>query len=177
MNKCKTGQRLPEPGGGPAGAGPGEIRRPGHDRPSDHKPIGIRKKTGTQNMKKIQDTEDYPAVHSWSYITIEGYCMLNMEYRMCHHRYNHRLNPDRTFTRIKNERYDPKRKPDPYPGDCKRSVRSSCIECRHFGWCDPDDENHEEKTGKNEMERRDQGNGECIPASTAKGCLTVRTKR
>ncbi|MFA4850005.1 MAG: hypothetical protein WC626_09810 [Methanoregula sp.] len=120
-------------------------------------------------MKKILDTEDYPAVHSWSYITIEGYCMLNMEYRICHDRYNYRLNPDRTFTRIKNERYDPKRKPDPYPGDCKHSVRSSCIECRHFGWCGPDDENHEEKTGKNEMKRKgDHGNGECTPDSTVK---------
>lgn len=99
-------------------------------------------------MKKIQDTEDYPAVHSWSCITIEGYCMLNTVYRMCHDRYNYRLNPDRTFTRVKNKQYDPTMKPDSYPDDCKRSVRSSCIECRHFAWCDPDDENHEEKTGK-----------------------------
>jgi hypothetical protein len=103
-------------------------------------------------MKRIPDNEDYPAVHSWNYITVEGYCMLNMEYRMCHDRYNYQLNPDRTFTRIKNERYDPKREPDSYPKDCKRSVRSSCIECRHFAWCDPDDENHGEKTRKNETE-------------------------
>lgn len=99
-------------------------------------------------MKRIPDNEDYPAVHSWNYITVEGYCMLNTEYRMCHDRYNYRLNPDRTFTRMKNERFDPKRKPDPYPGNCKRSVRSSCIECSHFAWCDPDDENQDEKTGK-----------------------------
>ena len=31
-------------------------------------------------MKKIQDTEDYPAVHPGTMITIEGYCMLNIEY-------------------------------------------------------------------------------------------------
>jgi hypothetical protein len=106
------------------------------------------KKPVRRMMKKVQDTEDYPAVHSWNYITIEGFCMLNMEYRMCHNRYNHRLNPDRTFTRVKNEHYDPKRKPDPYPDDCKHSVRSSCIECRHFGWCDPDDDDHGKETGK-----------------------------
>ncbi len=59
-------------------------------------------------MKRKPDNEDYPAVHSWNYITVEGYCMLNMEFRMCHDRYNYRLNPDRTFTRMRNERYDPK---------------------------------------------------------------------
>jgi len=99
-------------------------------------------------MKRIPDCEDYPAVHSWNYIAVEGYCMLNMEYRMCHDRYNCRLNPDRTLTRMKNERYDPKRKPDSYPDGCKRSIRSSCIECGHFAWCDPDDENHGEKIGE-----------------------------
>jgi len=96
-------------------------------------------------MKRIPDNEDYPAVHSWNYITVEGYCMLNMEYRMCHDRYNYRLNPDRTFTRINNKHYDPKRIPDSYPDNCMRSMRSSCIECRHFAWCDPDDENHGKK--------------------------------
>ena len=95
-------------------------------------------------MKKNPDTEDYPAVDSWNYITVEGYCMLNMEYRTCHDRNNYRLNPDRTLTRIKNERYDPKIKPDPFPDDCTRSVRSSCIACRHFAWCDPDDEKQTE---------------------------------
>ena len=93
--------------------------------------------------------------------------MLNVEYGCCKDRYNYRLNPDRTFTRIKNERYDPKRKPDSYPDDCKRSVRSSCIECRHFAWCDPDDEIPEEKTGKTETGRRGyHENGECSPDST-----------
>jgi hypothetical protein len=96
-------------------------------------------------MKQIKGTEDYPAIHTWNMITIEGYCMLNVEYGGCKDRYNYRLNPDRTFTRIKNERYDPKRKPDSYPDDCKRSVRSSCIGCWHFAWCDPDAENHGEK--------------------------------
>lgn len=88
-------------------------------------------------MKKIPETEDYPAVHTWNYITVEGYCMLNLEYCMCHDRYNYRLNPDRTFTRVKNERYDPSMKPDPYPENCTRSVAPLCIECRHFAWCDP----------------------------------------
>jgi len=29
------------------------------------------KKTGTLEMKRIPDNKDYPAVHSWNYITIE----------------------------------------------------------------------------------------------------------
>jgi len=98
-------------------------------------------------MKKSQHAEDYPAVHSWNYITIEGYCGLNVEYGCCHDRYNYQLNPDRTFKRVKNDRYDPTAKPDPYPVKCTRSVRSSCIGCIHFAWCDPDDESPGE-TGK-----------------------------
>src|SRR4030042_2891052 len=90
-------------------------------------------------MRKSRSTENYPVVHSWNFITSEGDCMLNMEYRMSNDRYNYRLNPDRTFTRVKNDRYDPTMKPDPYPADCKRSVRPSCIGCIHFGWCDPGD--------------------------------------
>lgn len=96
-------------------------------------------------MKRKPDTEDYPAVHSWRYITVEGYCMLNMEYRLCHDRYNYRFNPDRTITRIRNERYDPERRPDSYPRDCTHSITSSCIACRHFAWCDPGDEKHEKE--------------------------------
>jgi len=103
-------------------------------------------KTILQAMRKSQRSDGYPAVHSWSCITIEGYCMLNMEYRCCNDRYNYRLNPDRTFTRVKNDRYDPTMKPDPYPAGCKRSVRSSCIGCIHFGWCDPDEESTNKST-------------------------------
>ena len=90
-------------------------------------------------MRKSLRSDGYPAVHSWSCITIEGYCMLNREYRCCSDRYNYRLNPDRTFTRVKNHQYDPTMKPDPYPAGGKRSVRSSCIGCIHVGWCDPDE--------------------------------------
>ena len=104
-------------------------------------------------MRKSHRTENYPAVHSWNFITIEGYCMLNMEYRCCHYRYNYRLNPDRTFTRVKNDRYDPAMKPDPYPADCKRSVRSSCIGCIHFGWCDPEDGSTGETWEKNSHQK------------------------
>jgi len=103
-------------------------------------------------MKKSPRTGDYPAVHSWNYITIEGYCGLNMEYRCCNNRYNYRLNPDGTFTRVKNDRYDPRAKPDPYPAGCKHSVESSCIGCIHFAWCDPDDESPSETGKRNSRE-------------------------
>ena len=103
-------------------------------------------------MKKSHRGEDYPAVDSWNYIILEGYCMLNVEYGCCHDRYNYRLNPDRTFMRVKNNRYDPTAKPDPYPADCKRSVESSCIGCIHFAWCDPDDESPGETGKRNSRE-------------------------
>jgi hypothetical protein len=70
--------------------------------------------------------------------------MLNREYRICKDRYNYRLNPDRTFTGVKNHQYNPTMKPEPYPSDCKHSVRSSCIGCIHFGWCDPGEESLKE---------------------------------
>jgi hypothetical protein len=98
-------------------------------------------------MKKSRHTRDYPSVDTWNFITIEGFCMLNREYGGCHYRYDYQLNPDGTFTRVKNDRYDPTKKPDPYPADCTRSVESSCIGCIHFAWCDPEDESPGE-TGK-----------------------------
>ena len=90
-------------------------------------------------MKKSPPSHNYPSVNSWNFITIEGYCMLNMEYGGCHYRYDYQLNPDGTFKPVKNPRYDPGMKPDPYPPDCKQSIRSSCIECVHFAWCDPEE--------------------------------------
>jgi hypothetical protein len=82
--------------------------------------------------------DNYPSVHSWNYLTVEGYCMLNMEYGMCSSRYNYEMKPDGSFVRRKNERYDPAATPDPFPDNCTRSVRSSCIGCRHFAWCNPE---------------------------------------
>ena len=112
-------------------------------------------------MRKTK--EDYPSVHTWSYITIEefptnsycrqvlanlseieGYCMLNMDYGGCYSRYDYELKPDGSRKRVKNKQYDPSKKPDPYPEGCPRSVRCTCIGCKHFAWCDPrDDENHD----------------------------------
>jgi len=83
--------------------------------------------------------KDYPSVNTWSYITIEGYCMLNMEYTGCKDRYLFELKSDGSLKKKDNDRYDPKLKPDPYPDYCRRSVSSECIRCRHFAWCDPDE--------------------------------------
>jgi len=94
-------------------------------------------------MRKSTQCEDYPSVHTWNYITIEGYCTLNMNYGMCKDPYDYVLKPDGSFKRKKNDRYNPAMKPDPWPAGCKRSVSSKCIECRYFAWCDPNDETPE----------------------------------
>jgi len=66
--------------------------------------------------------KDYPSVNTWSYITIEGYCMLNMEYTGCKDPYLFELKSDGSLEKKDNDRYD-----------------SECIGCRYFAWCDPDE--------------------------------------
>ncbi|MFA7695561.1 MAG: hypothetical protein WCX63_08510 [Methanoregula sp.] len=88
--------------------------------------------------KSTPSKDDYPAVHSWNYITVEGYCMLNIEYGMCSRRYNYEMKTGGSFVRRKNEKYDPAVTPEPYPDNCTRSIQPSCIGCRHFAWCKPD---------------------------------------
>jgi len=132
----------------------------GHHDPTT-KPLKQKNRTIEAAMRK--NKEDYPSVHTWSYITIEefptnsscrqvpanlseieGYCMLNMDYGGCYSRYDYELKPDGSWKRVKNKQYDPSKKPDPYPEGCPRSVRSTCIGCKHFAWCDPrDDEKHD----------------------------------
>ena len=89
-------------------------------------------------MKRSRKNEDYPSVTTWNYITIEGYCMLNTDFAASKNRYDYQLLPDKSFKRRKNDRYDPAIQPEPYPENCSRSIRSTCIGCRHFAWCDPD---------------------------------------
>nr|WP_319376343.1 hypothetical protein [uncultured Methanoregula sp.] len=84
------------------------------------------------------NNDDYPSMHSWTVITIEGYCMLNVGYGSHKDPYCYLLKPDRSFEQVKNDRYDPSARPDPWPADCHHAVSSDCIPCRHFGWCDVD---------------------------------------
>ena len=51
--------------------------------------------------------------------------------------------------RVKNQRYDPTMKPDPYPADGKPSVRSSCIGCMYFVGCDPEEDSFGENGERN----------------------------
>ncbi|HNX17401.1 MAG TPA: hypothetical protein PKM50_03620 [Methanoregula sp.] len=97
----------------------------------------LQEKPGPVMREKCTDRDEYPAVHTWNYVTVEGYCMLNVTYSMCSSRYNYELKPGGSFVRRKNDQYDPAQKPDPFPENCKRSVLPSCIGCRHFGWCEP----------------------------------------
>lgn len=64
--------------------------------------------------------------------------MLNVGYGSHKDPYCYPLKPDRSFERVKNDRYDPSARPDPWPADCHHAVSSDCIPCRHFGWCDLD---------------------------------------
>ena len=66
--------------------------------------------------------------------------MLNIDYSMCKDRYDYELKSNGTFKRKRNALYNPTKNPDPYPEGCPRSIRSMCIGCRHFAWCDPDDD-------------------------------------
>jgi hypothetical protein len=110
-------------------------------------------------MRKSRRKKAYPNVDTWNYIPIkefltipshhqfptnlsriEGYCMLNTDYSMCKDRYDFELKSNGTLKRERNVSYDPKKKPDPYPEGCPRSIRSICISCRHFAWCEPDDD-------------------------------------
>lgn len=81
---------------------------------------------------------EYPSVHSWAYVTIEGYCLLNMDYGIRKDRTVFRLRPDGSFQRVRNHQYDPAAHPDPFPEGCAHAVSSRCIGCSHFGWCDAD---------------------------------------
>jgi hypothetical protein len=109
----------------------------------------LKQKNRTIEAAMRKTKEDYPSVHTWSYITIEGYCMLNMDYGGCYSRYDYELKPDGSRKRVKNKQYDPLKKPDPYPEGCPRSVRCTCIGCQHFAWCDPrDDEKHDPELQK-----------------------------
>ena len=110
-------------------------------------------------MRHSRRNKSYPSVHTWNYVTpgesrtdsagyeipavlteIEGYCMLNIGFSQCKNRYNFEMKPDGTFKRQKNIRYDPNLKPEPFPEGCPQKIRSVCIRCRHFAWCEPDTE-------------------------------------
>jgi len=80
--------------------------------------------------------DEYPSVHTWSILSIEGYCMLNMDYGACKDPYSYLLKPDGSFERVKNDNYDPSACPESWPAGCTRSVSPHCIGCRHFGWCE-----------------------------------------
>jgi len=95
------------------------------------------------NLSKIEEFRRILLIfesHFARFSEIEGYCMLNMECGGCYSRYSYELKPDGSLKRVKNKEYDPSKKPDPYPEGCPRSVRSTCIGCTHFAWCDPGDD-------------------------------------
>ena len=90
--------------------------------------------------------EEYPRISEYAILTIEGYCMLNLDYVMKKDPYNYKLMQDGSFQEVDNPLYDPSCKPEPYPEECLHSVNNSCILCNHFGWCDSDEESADEES-------------------------------
>ncbi|HPY60724.1 MAG TPA: hypothetical protein PLG55_08380 [Methanospirillum sp.] len=88
--------------------------------------------------------EAYPHISHYAVLTIEGYCMLNIDYIRKKDPFNYILNPDGSFEQVENSEYDPMCLPDPYPDDCLRSVNTACISCPHFGWCEYEEQTDEE---------------------------------
>lgn len=89
--------------------------------------------------------EEYPCISEYAILTIEGYCMLNLDYIMKKDPYNYRHMQDGSFQEVDNPLYDPSCKPEPYPDGCLHSVITSCISCIHFGWCDADEDSDDEE--------------------------------
>lgn len=102
-----------------------------------------------ENNGDNSDDDDYPSVKSWSYIVVEGYCMLNLRYSSCKDPHMYRLKDNfssgdddllDSFEEVPNKDYDPGAVPEPYPDGCPKRVSPDCIRCPHFGWCSPDDD-------------------------------------
>lgn len=83
--------------------------------------------------------DEYPHISEYAIITIEGYCMLNIEYSMKKDPFNYQYLPDGSFQEVENTAYDPFCKPDQYPDECLRYVNHSCISCKHFAWCESEE--------------------------------------
>lgn len=95
-------------------------------------------------MDVENEDEAYPRISQYAVLTIEGYCMLNINYSRKKDPFNYKLNPDGSFEKVENPDYDPTCLPDPYPENCLRFVNTDCISCIHFGWCDYEEEADEE---------------------------------
>ena len=102
-----------------------------------------------ENNNESFDDEDYPLVKHWSYVVVEGYCMLNSRYSSCKDPYMYRLKADfspedddllDSFEEVPNKAYDTGALPDSYPDRCPKRVCPDCIRCPHFAWCSPDDD-------------------------------------
>ncbi|HWQ66051.1 MAG TPA: hypothetical protein VN372_04175 [Methanospirillum sp.] len=92
------------------------------------------------------DDEAYPHVSGYDILTIEGHCMLNLDYIMKKDPYNFRHMQDGSFQEVDNLLYDPSCKPEPYPEGCLHFVNPSCISCTHFGWCEADEESADDES-------------------------------
>ena len=86
----------------------------------------------------VSGDEEYPQVTEYAILTIEGYCMLNLEYSRKKDPFHYRLLPDGSFEEVQNPDYDPTFLPDHYPHDYLHFEYTTCISCHHFGWCEYD---------------------------------------
>jgi hypothetical protein len=80
--------------------------------------------------------------NTWNYITIEGYCLINIDYDMKKSKYSYLLEKDYTFKKVKNDHYDKNIKKPKTPAFCKERGNPcfNCMHsgCKHFSFTEPD---------------------------------------
>jgi hypothetical protein len=76
--------------------------------------------------------------NTWNYITIEGYCMIDLDYHMKKSKNSFKMEKDYSFTKIKNDNYDKDVKRTKTPKHCKKRGHPCyhCMSntCKHFSF-------------------------------------------
>lgn len=94
----------------------------------------------------IKNEEKRPWTHLWSYLIVEGYCLIDMDYNHKKNKFCYDVDPkDPQWNHLKeipNPDYDPTVKQNKLPIFCKKRVCKECISnmCKYFGSANPEDE-------------------------------------
>ena len=91
--------------------------------------------------------KEFPHIDYYTPITIELFCMLNIDYIQTSEKYNYKCHFDQDsdnlkWERVLNPQYDPSIPPDPWPDHCKKTLGIDCLKCKHVAYADykPEDE-------------------------------------
>lgn len=82
--------------------------------------------------------KDYPSVHSWNFITIEGYCLLNVEYGRIKDRHAYILKPGVHGKRRRMTSTIQWLNRNPTRLTARVLSAHGASGAWHFAWCDPD---------------------------------------